>query len=353
MNRTWIYHHRWDLAAAVVVLLSYALVLSVTPRHVFWSPDEGGKFLYVRSVRWQDGFTYQIPYAGRPLDPEFEFFLPELTYPRPSATPSGTPHVRFATPIWFSLISLPGLAAFGITGLYLLPLLSGWLIALISGLLARTFNPRLAPGAILVVGLATPVFFYSLTFWEHTPATLCALVAVWILVTAQPGRLRTLVAIAPPLLLAMMLRIEMISVAAASFLTWGLCGLVVRWRPVQRLEAKRIWAVPQWPRALSLVIYLGLAGVLMYLLVNSITLRHTYLIQSLPKRIVAYLNALPYAWNSVSAVLVSGDVGAGPHVGYAWTMIAAIGLCFLAPLLDARASRSRRDHTSAAGYVGT
>ena len=143
----------------------------------------------MRSVRWQDGFTYQIPYAGRPLDPELEFFLPELTYPRPSATPSGTPHLRFATPIWFSLISLPGLAAFGITGLYLLPLLSGWLIALISGLLARTFNPRLAPVAILVVGLATPVFFYSLTFWEHTPATLYALVAVWILVTAQPGRL--------------------------------------------------------------------------------------------------------------------------------------------------------------------
>ena len=326
------YHHRWDLAAAAVVLLIYAVVLSVMPRHVFWSPDEGGKFLLAQSMRWQDGLVYQVPYAGRLLDPEFEFFLSSRTYYRPAVTPSGALRHSFPIPIWFPLISRPGLAVFGVTGLYLLPLLSGWLIAVVSGLLARTFNPRLGPLAILIVGLATPIFFYSLTFWEHTLATLCAVAAVWILVTAQPGRLRTLLSMTPPLLLAMTLRIEMVPFSAACVLTWGLCGLIARWRPVRCSQPK---APPVLPvsRLSGLVAGALLAVGLSYFLVSSITTRHAHLITSLPKRIVASLDALPIVPSGLSAVLINSDAAGGPRLDYAWAMMVALGLCFLAPFL--------------------
>ena len=60
-------------------------------------------------------------------------------------------------------------------GLYLLPVVCGWLIAVLSGALATWLAPGLGPAAILLVGLATPVWFYSVVFWEHTLATLFGL----------------------------------------------------------------------------------------------------------------------------------------------------------------------------------
>jgi hypothetical protein len=58
------------------------------------------------------------------------------------------------------------------------------LVAVLGGVLAAWFSPRLAPWAVLLVGLATPVWFYSVVFWEHTLASLVALLAVCVLVRA-------------------------------------------------------------------------------------------------------------------------------------------------------------------------
>ena len=328
-----IFRYRWEVLAGAAVFLFYSAVLVSMPRHVFWSPDEGAKFLHMLSLGWQDGPRYEIPYAGRWLDPDLEFFLPTITYPRPSIAADGTVQAEFYTPVWFPLVSRLEWEVFGIDGIYLLPLLSGWLIAVISGALVRTFDARLSPLTIILVGVATPVCFYSLTFWEHTAATLCALVAVFILVAGPPGRLRTAATMAIPLLLAMMLRIELMAFAAASALTWLFCGIATRLRPDPEATADRRPYSTRSHGSGRLLIWGLLIGAVGYLFAVSVAPRHDHLILFMPKRLMASLEQLPLTLKGLPTILVDAPLGAEIYTGYAPIMLAAVALCLLAPFL--------------------
>src|SRR5215470_202956 len=148
------------------------------PKGAFWSPDEGAKYIQLHSIEWLDGLRYTIAYGGERIDPTFEFYPARCRFEDIYPMPLDDGRVKFHWPIWFPLASRAPVALFGLTGLYLLPLLGGWLIALLAGQLSRAWDRRLAPFAILAVGLATPVAFFSLTFWEHTLATALALGAL-------------------------------------------------------------------------------------------------------------------------------------------------------------------------------
>lgn len=198
------------MLATATVLAIYLSVLAVMPKHVFCSPDEGGRFFELRSVEWRDGLTRTIPYPGRDFDPSYQFFPTSRIYPR--LRPDGS--IQLPWPAWFPLLSQIPLAAFGMTGIYLVPLFSGLLVALLAGVLAYEHSPRLAPLAVLVVGLASPVFFYSLAFWEHTLATLLAMLGV-VVVVVGGRRPSSLLAAIPIALLACMLRLEMVAFVVA------------------------------------------------------------------------------------------------------------------------------------------
>ena len=168
--------HRWNAGRRASVLLAYVSVLWSMPKHVFWSPDEGGKFIELHCIEWHGGLRYSMPYAARGVDPDFKFYphfsTPDGdTFPYPVAGSGGT--VRFNWPIWFPLLSRFMLRAFGLPGIYVIPLLSGWLLALVSGSIAHYLSPRIAPITILLVGLATPCVFTANVF-GNTPSPPCS-----------------------------------------------------------------------------------------------------------------------------------------------------------------------------------
>src|SRR5262249_5257600 len=100
----------------------------------------------------------------------------------------------------------------------------GWLIALASGWIAARFDRRLAAPAILLVGLATPIWFYSLTFWEHTLAALLALLAVAVALDTRRAAAPALAAVLALMSAASLLRLEMVAFAAALLGAWGLAA---------------------------------------------------------------------------------------------------------------------------------
>jgi hypothetical protein len=323
-----------SLVAAVLVLAIYSVSLWRMPLGVFWSPDEGGKFFQLASIDWDGHLEYSPPYVGRRIDPELRFYPGSTrfgsSFPYPSFEAQG--QVRFHWPIWFPLLSRGFFDAFGIAGIYVVPLLCGWLIALASGWIAAGFDRRLAAPAILLVGLATPVWFYSLTFWEHTLAALLALAAVVVAIGPRGASAPALFAILALLTAATGLRLEMIAFAASLLGAWGLAA----WRagPIVRATTARPGAAPR-RRWLALA---AAAAVLGVVVAASLTERRGGQIAALPATIAATLShpsALP---RTVADVLVDRVVHEGPPMAPRWTAAATLALlaCFVAPFVPRR-----------------
>lgn len=162
-----------------LVLLYLALVV-IRPQGIFWSLDEGGKFLYLQNVLRTHDPRAALDYPGRAIDPQLRF-VPLYFWVRQGD------QVYSWWAVGFSLLTLPFYLALGWLGLYALPILSGAVCAGLAGVLVRQTLASveglaapgwLAPAAALITGLATPVAFYSTTFWEHTPSVACFLASI-------------------------------------------------------------------------------------------------------------------------------------------------------------------------------
>lgn len=176
--------------AMLVVAIVYVLTLAVLPRGGFWITDSDNKFIQMQAIIQQGPGDASIPWPGMAIDPAFDFNpLPEPF----SAVEDGRLYAVFS-PVFALVSSLP-YRLFGETGLYLLPLSGGLLAVLGCGMLARllglggigTF------AATLLAGLATPLWFYSVVFWEHTTAVALSVWAVvFLLRFTDTGHLRDL-----------------------------------------------------------------------------------------------------------------------------------------------------------------
>jgi hypothetical protein len=159
----------------------YMLWIAWRPADVFWSLDEGGKFIYLQNVLRTGNPRTPIEYLGRWVDPDLQF-VPLYFWNRRGDL------IFPWWPVGFPLMSLPFYKLLGWTGLYILPALGGALTSVLTGLIVRELAPlsRSFPlWAVLITGLTTPVAFYSTVFWEHTLATalstalvLCTLLAI-------------------------------------------------------------------------------------------------------------------------------------------------------------------------------
>jgi hypothetical protein len=167
------------LSAANLALLGLALVYGVIgfTRAVdaFWSPNQGSKLLQVQALldgRWD----LSIAYAGQSLDPTLQFRPYVYSYLRDGG-------IQVPWSIAWALPSAVMYQMLGSAGLVLLPVAAGLLAAWAAGRLAEWLLPGTAATAVLVAGLATPLFVYSTLFWEHAPAAgayalgLCLLLA--------------------------------------------------------------------------------------------------------------------------------------------------------------------------------
>lgn len=155
------------LCSLLAVSVCYGAALCVLEKRGFWITDNANKFLQVQALANSSYTDFSIPWPGQIVDPDFAYNPLPYYFTR---VESGTLYSVFS-PV-FALISALFFVHLGHWGLYLVPVLSA--LAMLAGLaqLARLVGQRIAVGhvAVLTAGLCTPVFFYSLVFWEHTPA---------------------------------------------------------------------------------------------------------------------------------------------------------------------------------------
>jgi hypothetical protein len=335
--------HRWSFAAALLVAGVYATSLSILPKHVFWVLDEGAKFFELEScsLSWQDRITYRIPFAGQRLLPDNEF-LPDFgVYPAPR-TVNGKLYLEFDSPFAFPLLTAPLYHAFGTVGLYILPVASGWLIALLSGLMASRFDPLLGPFAVLLVGLGTPVWFYSMLFWEHTLATLLGLIAVGLLVRA-PRRVESLALLVPVIVLACIFRIEVAVLGPALVVAWVVVGVNAMRRPAAATnDAGDGRLQPPSGRWLLILLSLGSTAAVAAVLNVFLIARHRRTIRFLPYLIDQDFTAgMVNVPKALAAVFIHSEK-LGPSTSVAWSTeaIVAVLLTLVAPLIGSARARA-------------
>ncbi len=322
---------KWATHAARAALLCvYVAAFLSLPTSVFWHPDEGGKFLALLSLRWDSGLQYVMPYGGRAIDPDLEFYAtrctPSIVYP--SLDPHGT--LQFRWPIWFPLLSRPLYDAWGLPGLYILPLVCGWLIAVFAGRWAALYDPAMVPLATLLIGGATPVFFYSLSFSEHTLATLCGVIAITAVLWRQQAPWVRLATAAAALLAAAALRPEMVALAPAIVLAALLPGAVDstgtpgartgRWRRQQLLT--------------GMLALLALGFVAAVLAPAVLPPRYSALAHGLPTLIAENFQKLPAVPRTVVSVFMAAPDpglpgGIAGQVAFGLAIVAAIGAAFV------------------------
>lgn len=332
-----VHGHSGTVIAAVAVLAVYSAVLYSMPRHVFLSPDEGSKLIQSHTLRWEEGrFRYMLPYPGEWLDPAHEFhpLTAGGSFLYPARRPDGT--LRFHWPVWFPLVSRFAFAAAGLHGIYLLPLLSGVLVALSTGCMAAFRAPFLPPAVILTVGFATPVFFYSVSFWEHTAATLLALLGALVLTRERsPYGSRPLLA-APLLFAAAMIRIELLAFAAAAVFAWAAAGWLTRdWPPVRSVagspSTRRRWS----PR-LRDVLLLGAILIVGAAFAQAMTARHSFFLEYGPAMLRHALEVKIFALpRSLLEILINTPRSEGPWVPLPWAVgaLGGVVLCSMAALV--------------------
>jgi 4-amino-4-deoxy-L-arabinose transferase-like glycosyltransferase len=160
----------------IAIALIYGSLLVVLPKSSFWITDGGNKFIQVQNLATQGRLT--IAYPAADLDPDGRFF------------PFAGHHfhrlsdgIHSFYPFYFPLLSLPGFKLFGIAGIYLLPLLGGLFVVVLTRRLGRDLAvPDRSGWGSLLLAFGTPLLFYSLTFWEHTLALLFSTAALVLLV---------------------------------------------------------------------------------------------------------------------------------------------------------------------------
>ena len=168
-------HRLWFIASMANVVVVYLVVWFLLPASVFWSPDEGAKFLQMYSSNIARTRVPEVPYRGRDLDPELAF------YPRNRLYPQLTEDERLAFhwPPAFPFVSAVAYRLFGLRGIYVIPLVCGLAGVWLAGLLSSRIASRSGPLTLTALGLASPIFFYSMLFWEHTLAVCLGLLALW------------------------------------------------------------------------------------------------------------------------------------------------------------------------------
>ena len=168
----------------VFLLVAAALIAAwaAMPHETFFTGDSTIKLLQVENLLANHYRSVALRYNGSDIDPDSRispFTLGPSVYVK-----DGRSYALF--PVAFAFLTSLFYAAMGYAGLYVLPLGSGLLCVLLAYGIARRFVPHrvalLAAGACV---LATPMAFYSLTFWEHTPVVCLFLAAVWLLLRCE------------------------------------------------------------------------------------------------------------------------------------------------------------------------
>lgn len=229
-----------------IVFFAYSFVFFKIPKTVFWSPDGGGKYIQMHCTEWDEGFKYRLVYPGARLDPEYRFYPRRMKpghryYEASDQLPQPLPNhqMEFGWPVWFPLVSKYMEKAFGLPGIYFLPLICGFLVVGLSAFIAYRLQRNSAQAAAIAMGLATPLFFYSLCFWEHVPVVLLGLLGFSILFFRRNSLTLVTVLLCFILLVsAAVLRVEMFFFLFSIIISYIVCSLFEK----RRCLSPKTWA---------------------------------------------------------------------------------------------------------------
>ena len=162
----------WSSVALVAVV--YLITLAQLEHRGFWISDNASKFLQLQAIVASGYTQYSIPWSGAAVDPQFAY----NPLPTVFSHVDGDKLYSIYPPL-FATVSSIFFLLLGFPGLYVLPLLAA--LALLAGLGQITARaaldyPAAKNLAVLVAGLCTPLWFYSVVFWEHCLAV-CA--CIW------------------------------------------------------------------------------------------------------------------------------------------------------------------------------
>jgi hypothetical protein len=179
---------RTALACGVLALGVCLATIYATPGDGYWIVDSGAKALMAQRL-FESGYTeLDLGYPAAHLDPDGIAF----PIPPPFAVRRGDGFVSQYPPAYPALAA-PFLAWLGERGLRLPAALGSAACASLFVLwVVPVLGRRWAFAGGLFLALATPVYFYGVTVWEHSLCVALPL-AAWVLL-ARPGRRRLVAA---------------------------------------------------------------------------------------------------------------------------------------------------------------
>ncbi|MDI6785968.1 MAG: hypothetical protein QMD92_04580 [bacterium] len=169
------------LIAIFITLLYGYLTIYTLPSNTFFTMDNSIRFIHVQSILQNNFKDIYIKYPGEHLDPNFQFF--------PIRPPWKTLDLHIFIknqkaysmhPIAFPFLSTYFYKLFGYNGLYLIPILSSLVSLILIYLLANKIIPQYSLFSLLIMGLCSPLFFYSLLFWEYTLSIMISLLIFYL-----------------------------------------------------------------------------------------------------------------------------------------------------------------------------
>lgn len=176
--------------SAVAVGALYAALLAAMPLDSLWAGDQGAKLVQVVSLIRARLGSLAIPDLSLAYAPDARFSALPALY----TVEAGEARVSiFSYP--YALLTAPPFFALGYAGLYVVPLLATVATLVTAAALGAHVGLRKLWAVPPALGLATPLGFYALVFWEHalaallaTAALLCAAVALGEDGAPRPGR---------------------------------------------------------------------------------------------------------------------------------------------------------------------
>ena len=148
-----------------IILIIYITTLFINNPQGFWIADDSIKFLQVKSFLDKNYTDFSLSWPGTTVDPNYEY------NPIPVPFSKVTNHKLYPIfPPIFAIISTIPFKYLGYPGLYILPFLASLLMLIGAAKIARTITTDIyiSHCSILLAGLCTPIWFYSVVFWEHT-----------------------------------------------------------------------------------------------------------------------------------------------------------------------------------------
>jgi hypothetical protein len=162
------------LACVAVVYVVFAFV--VLPQVAFFSSDEGLKFIQLQNLLRTGCSSLTVEYPGRELDPGLSYV--PINNP-PALIREGQIYAVY--PVVFPLLVSPLYRVLGYAGLYVIPVVSGLLTLVFTYWLARLTGGS-GTSSTIILGLCSPLMFYSLVFWDHTLGTMLSTLAIVLVV---------------------------------------------------------------------------------------------------------------------------------------------------------------------------